>query len=347
MKKLLFLLLPVLFLKSVSGQTFNSPAEYLNYIGLEYKTISEGVLSYTSAVAHGKSARKVEKKRTEMINNIKEAKSKIAKMPDYKGNTAFRDSAVTVINLNYIIINEDYAKIVDMEAVAEQSYDGMEAYLLAQDLASEKLEQAGDRLDIVQDKFIADNNITIVENTKNTELIKKMKTLSEVNTYNRVIYLIFFKSYKQEMYLIDAMNRNDMSAMEQNRTTLLQYANEGLSKLDTIKSYANDPSMMNACKEMLKFYQKECETDMPVITDFLLKNENFTKIKTAFEAKKDKDKTQKDVDDFNNAVNEVNAASKEYTNTNNKTNADRKKYLDAYNSISAKFLDKHVPHFDK
>lgn len=334
-------------MKTVTGQTFNSPAEYLNYIGLEYKTISEGVLSYTSAVAHGKSARKVEKRRTEMINNIKEAKSKVSKMPDYKGNTALRDSAVTVLNLNYMIINEDYAKIVDMEAVAEQSYDAMEAYLLAQDLAGDKLEAAGNRLETEQDKFIAEHNITIVENSKNDELIKKMNTLSEVNAYNRVIYLIFFKSYKQEMYLIDAMNKNDMSAMEQNRTTLLQYATEGLSKLDTIKPYSNDPSLLNACKEMLKFYQKECEKDMPVITDFLLKNENFNKIKTAFEAKKDKDKTQKDVDDYNNAVNEVNTASKVYTDTNNKMNADRKKYLDAYNNIAAKFMDKHVPHFGK
>ncbi len=347
MKKCLLLLFAIATTTSVSAQTFNSPGEYLNYIGAEYKTISEGVLSYTSAVAHGKSARKVEKKRLEMITNIKNAQTKVGKMPAYNDDAALRDSALVVLNLNYMIINEDYAKIVDMEAVAEQSYDAMEAYLMAQDLAGDKLENASDRLGIVQDKFIADNKITIVESKTNAEIATKMKKLAEVNAYNRVIYLIFFKSYKQEMYLIDALNKNDMGAMEQNKNTLLDFANEGLAKLDTMKSFNSDMTLLNTCKEMLEFYKNEAETGMPVLIDYLLKSDNFNKVKAAFEAKKEKEKTQKDVDDYNKSVNDMNEAGKQYNTTNNQLNNDRKKLLESYNNAAAKFMDKHVPHFDK
>jgi hypothetical protein len=347
MKKSIFTFVAVFCTLTLLSQSFNSPAEYLNYIGKEYKTISEGVLSYTSAVAHGKSARKVEKRRQEMISNIKDAKTKIGKMSDYDGNLALRDSALTVLELNYIILHEDYSKIVDMEAVAEQSYDAMEAYLLAQDLASERLRKAGERLSAVQDKFIADNNITIIDNKENDEIENKMKQLAQVNSYHRVVYLIFFKCYKQEFYLIDALNRNDLSAIEQNKNTLLEFANEGLAKLDTMKSFNSDMTLVNTCKDMINFYKDESENSMPVLIDYILKSDNFTKIKTAFESKKDKEKTQKDVDDYNNAVNDMNNAGAKYTSTNNKLNADRKKLIDSYNNASSKFMDKHVPHFSK
>lgn len=347
MKRTIATFICIALLKMVNAQNFSNAVEYLNYIGKEYKTISEGILSYTSAVAHGKSARKVEKKRKEMIGNISDAKTKISKMPAFNGSTALRDSVMTVLSIEYNIINEDYANIVNLEEVAEQSYDAMEAYLLAQDLAGEKLDQAGDRLDVVQDQFIKDNNITVTESDKNNEVLQKMKKLSEVNSYHRKIYLIFFKSYKQEMYLIDAMNKNDLNAMEQNKNALSEVATEGLAKLDTMKSFNSDMTLLKACKELLTFYKDEAENGMPILIDFLLKNENFTKIKTAFEAKKDKEKTQKDVDEFNKAVNEVNDGAKKYNDTNNKLNNDRKKYLDGYNNTSTKFMDRHVPHFSK
>ncbi len=329
------------------SQKFSTAVEYLNYISNEYRTISSGVLSYTSAVAHGKSARKVDKKRTEMINNIKDAQTKIGKMPDFKGNTAFRDTALNVLNLNYMVMNDDYAKIVDMEAIAEQSYDAMEAYLLAQDLADEKIKAAGDRLEIVQDEFIAANDIQVIDNSESDELQVKMKKLSRVNMYHRVVYLIFFKSYKQEMYMIDALNRTDINALEQNKNSLITYSEEGLKTLDTIKAFDNDNSLVQACKNMLTYYKTECEKQIPVIVDFMLKNENFNKVKAAFDSKKQKDRTQKDVDEYNKAAEEINAAAKDYNSVNEKMNKSRNEFINKYNEASSKFMDKHVPHFSK
>lgn len=345
MKRLSLTLSLFLVFTITYSQTFSTAVDYLNYISVEYRTISSGVLSYTSAVAHGKSARKVDKKRTEMMNNIKNAQTKIKKMPDFKGNTALRDTALAVLNLDYIVLNEDYAKIIDMEAVAEQSYDAMEAYLMAQDLADEKLEEAGDRLNAVQDEFILANNITVVDNSDKDELQIKMKKSSEVSSYHRVIYLTFFKAYKQEMYMIDALNRSDINALEQNKNSLITYSEEGLKVLDTIKPFENDNSLVQACKNMLTFYKTECEKQIPVIVDFLLKNENFNKVKAAFEAKKEKERTQKDVDEFNKAVAEVNEASKEYNATNEKMNKSRNDFINKYNEASSKFMDKHIPKF--
>jgi hypothetical protein len=45
----------------------------------------------------------------------------------WKGDRSFRDTTVAYLKLLYIVFNEDYGKIVNMEEIAEQSYDAMEA----------------------------------------------------------------------------------------------------------------------------------------------------------------------------------------------------------------------------
>jgi hypothetical protein len=44
-------------------------------------------------------------------------------MPALGGKTEYRDSVVAFLNLNYLVLNGDYDKIVNMEDIAEQSYD--------------------------------------------------------------------------------------------------------------------------------------------------------------------------------------------------------------------------------
>lgn len=43
------------------------------------------------------------------------------------------------VNFCYTIFNEDYAKIVDMEEIAEQSFDEMQALLILREKVDEKL----------------------------------------------------------------------------------------------------------------------------------------------------------------------------------------------------------------
>ncbi|MFH2096492.1 MAG: hypothetical protein ABIJ16_12350, partial [Bacteroidota bacterium] len=75
----------------------------------------------------------------------------------------------------------------------------------------------------------------------------------------------------------------------------------------------------------------------------LLKNENFEKIKTAYESKKQSDITQTDVDQYNNAVKEINEAVNEYNKINNEMNEKQTLYLNKWNKTVQAFMDKYVP----
>ncbi len=318
-----------------------SPVEYINQLNEDYRVLNKEMWSYTSAVANDKSARKIEKRRTQLLNSLKAASKKVAKADGYNGNTTYRDTMLLFLDLSYDIINEDYAKIVDMEAVAEQSYDAMEAYLLAQDMANAKMKRAGDMVQKQLEVFAEEHNITL--NEEETKLGKKMAIASKAFKYNRQLYLLFFKGYVQELYISDAMNRQDVSALEQNSEALKMFSEESLEKLKDIEAYDSDNSLKEATKKALDLMNTQASEYYPTVTSFYLAQEKFNKIKTSFDAKKQKDRTQEDVDEFNKAVGEVNAASEAYNAALQKINESNQKITETFNKASTKFLKKHVP----
>ena len=325
----------------VYSQNSNSAGEYMGSIGEKHREIMENVWDYTSSVAHGKSARKVEKRRKEVIQSVEDAQKFIRKMGDYNNDASLRDSVLSYLNISHIVLTENYSKIVDMEAVAEQSYDDMEAYLLAQKLANEKLDVAEEMMIQQQKVFAASNNINLIEN--NDQLAKNMKKASGVFNYYNKLYLVFFKSNKQEAYMLDAMSKSDVNAIEQNRGVLSKFSGEGLSVLDTIKSYNGDISLITATKQMLKFYKDEADVKLKTLANYFIEKEKFEKIKAAFDSKSQSSRTKADVDNFNNAVNSVNKASNDYNTVNDVLNKNRSELINNWNNVAQGFLDKNVP----
>jgi hypothetical protein len=315
--------------------------QYLETIGNEFQEISQNSMSYTSAASHGKSARKVEKRRTELINSIKAEETRIRRMKPFAGDASLRDSVVAYLVIDRIVMTEDYGKILNMEEIAEQSYDAMEAYLLAKEKAEEKLEAAYDRVGEQQKLFANRNNIKIVEGT--SKLGKKLEKSGRVISYHNKVYLLFFKSYKNEAYLMDALNKKDISAMEQTKNTLLMSAEQDLEKLGPIPAFNGDNTLKTACQQMLAFYKMEASQKVPEMVNFLLKQENFEKMNKAIQAKRPADRSQTDIDNYNNAVKEFNAAVDKVNAMHNDLNKKRSALLEQWNNASENFLDKHVP----
>ncbi len=173
-----------------AAQSFETAVEYMDYIGKANESLTLKYMVYLSSVSHGKSARKVEKRRAEVLNSISETRYNIQGMPPFKGDKSYRDTSVAYLKMLNSVFNEDYGKIVNMEEIAEQSYDAMEAYMLAQEKANEKLREASKRQSDAQKVFADKNNIKLLQNT--SELEAKMKTAGEVMHHYNEVYLVFF-----------------------------------------------------------------------------------------------------------------------------------------------------------
>jgi hypothetical protein len=321
----------------------DNAVEHMSYLTSQDDALSRKYMSYMSEVAHGGRARKMEKRREELVNSIRETMRECAKVRPYKGDASLRDSYRDYYFVLLSIFNEDYHKIVDMEEVAERSYDAMEAYLLTQEKADEKLDEANEKLKVAYTAFAAKNNVTLVQGTQ-SKLTRKLVKVGKVNGYMHQVYLIFFKSNVQEMLMIESIEKKDVNAIEQYKNSLLKFSKEGLERLDTVKSYNGDGSLVTACRKVLEFQKNEAETKINNYTDFLMKEVEFTKMKKSFDTKPASSRTKQEVDSFNAAVNSFNSAIANYNKTNSELNNTRNKVMTNWDTTRKRFLDQHVPH---
>ena len=341
--KQFFLLIPLIlfFGFMAAAQDYDHALEYMRVISTQRENVSKRFMSYASASAHGKKARKVENLRSKLLDEVQEARMNIAGMPSYKGDKGYRDTTVSFIKLYYNILNEDYSKIINMEDIAEQSYDDMEAYMMAQEMVDKKLEEGNDRMHLATENFAARNNITLTKD--NTELGEKIKQVHEVNKYYKEIYLIFFKAYKQEGYMMEAIDKSNITGIEQNKNSLLKYAQDGLQKLAVIKPFQGDNSLAGSCRNVLKFYESEVNDKMNTVSEFYLTKERFEAIKKEYEKKSSPSKA--DVDAYNKSVKDINNASEAFNNTNQSLNKQRSEVLNDWNKTVNGYFNEHTPRY--
>jgi hypothetical protein len=338
-KSLLIVATFLLYL-SATAQTYETAVQYMDHISKANQALSEKYLVYMSGMSHGKSARKVDKRRQELLQAISDTRFDIMGMPPFKGDRTLKDSTVAYLKILDNIFNGDYGKIVNMEEIAEQSYDMMEAYMLAKDKANEKLNEAMKKQNDTQVRFAEKNNINLIAGE--SEISTKMKTSDGVMKHYNEAYLVFFKGYKQESYVMEAVSKKNIISIEQNVNTLKKFAEEGLDKLKDMKGYNNDPSLIVACRNLMLFYKAEAQ-QASAITDFFLKEENFAKLKKQFETKPASKRTQQDIDQFNKGVNDINAAVNNYNATNTEMNKQRNNAVNDWDKAVKKYMDNYIP----
>ncbi|MBO6607080.1 LIC11966 family surface protein [Psychroserpens sp.] len=340
-KTALFLGLLLFIVSNVSiGQSFNNASEYLDFVSNEQQAVSRSMWKYTKAVAHSKSDRSIEGKRRNLLKTIDKAIAKIEKANGYDGDE-YKNKVLKVLNINKNLLNQDYAEIIDMKAVAEQSYDAMEAYMIAQEMADKKMEEAQQEYEKNFYEFAGKHNINIIESE--SDLGKKMKLSNEVFEHYNDLYLAYFKVYINEVYLWEAVEANNVSAIQQNANVLNSAAKEGLEILNQKALYKNDKSVVNATKKVFEFFIEESENQIPEITDFLILNEDFEKIKTSLENTPERKRTKDQVNLYNKKVKEINKAINNYNKVNNDLNMQRQKVINGLDNANANFLSRHIP----
>ena len=344
MKCLVLGMLVILMLHpGLFAQMPESPVDHMNALNDLEENLQKKYLSYMSEVAHGRKARKMEKRRTELLNSISQAISEGGRLRLYKNDPSLRNAFKQYWSVLLTIFKEDYHKIVDMEEVAERSYDAMEQYLLIQEKANEKLHEAHASVRSAYEAFAARHNVRLTEG-QSTKLSERLIKAGEVNSYMNKIFLLFFKSNVQEDLMLEAVRNNDVNSVEQSKNSLGRFSTEGLERLDTMKPYNEDASLIVACRDVLKFQKAEALGTASYMTDFLLKKEEFEKLKKAFESKPSNRRTQDDVNAFNKAVDDFNKAVSSFNSTSVDLDKNRTKILNHWEATRKKFMDTHIPH---
>jgi len=326
---------------SILAQAGDDPGAYMTAMSSAHVEMNQKYMAYMSAAAHGRRAKKVEKLRQAALTSITNSKYKTIEMPYYKGDNSLRQSSIDYIQFCYTVFNEDYSKIVNLEEIAEQSIDRMEAYILLQEKTSEKVKQAAEKINKASKDFAAKYNVKLIDSKD--ELSEKMEKAGTVNHYVNQLFIIFFKCNFQDAQLVGFMNDKKVNDIEQSRTALLKYATDGLAELGGLRTFEGDAQLSNACRQLLDFYKKSAEKDIPKLLDFYLKQDNFEKLKKTMESKSSR--TKEDVDAYNAAVKDINAASNQFNQVNATLNNTRNQLIQQWEEAQKAFTDAHTPYY--
>ena len=327
--------------QKLEAQDFDNPGEYMSFISKQRTNVTKKFMAYASASAHGKRAKKVDNLRMKLLDEVQESRMNISGMPSFKGDKSFRDTTVNFMKLYFNVLNEDYAKIINMEEVSEQSYDAMEAYFLAKEMVDKKLDEGNKVMQEAQTTFAKNNNVNLIKG--DDELGQMTTKVHESNAYYHQLYLLFFKPYKQDVYLMDAISKGNITGIEQNKSSLLKYAEDGLVKLADIKPFDGDNTLVLSCKKVMNFYVKVVKESMNAISDFFLNKEAFEKLKKEFEKKSNPSKEE--VEAYNKGVKDINNASDAYNQTNKSLNQQRNEVLKDWDNAVNAFFDEHTPRY--
>ncbi len=340
-----FLLLSVFITITVFSfaQDLSNPGDYMTAITNAQNDMNQKYMAYMSATAHVRRARKIDKMRQAALESIQVSRENTASLPYYKDDNSLRQSSMDYIKFCYNVFNEDYEKILNLEDIAEQSYDEMQAYLLLQEKTSEKIQEANQKMHDAEVAFAAKYNVNLIE--QKSELGEKLGMAGKLNHYRNQLYLMYFKCNWQYGEIIKAMNDGKITEAEQGRNSMIRFAGEGLAGLDSLKSFDGDPSMALMCKDVLLIYKNIGENDMPKQIDYFLKKESFEKMQKSFEAKSQSDRTKQDVNAYNAAVKDINKASDLYNSTNKKISEEISDADDQWNKTEKSFADEHMPYY--
>ena len=346
MKKLFtpfLLLLSAFAMQHVKAQEIEDAGVYMKAINKAQADFNKTYMSYISAAWHSTRAAKIDRLRQQVVDNLTTCRYKIIDLPIYKHDNALRQANIDYLWLLTKIFNDDYSHLVNMESLIDQSFDQMELYLLFEEKINDTLKAANDRMAVAEKNFAAKYNVTLVSDK--SDAIEKMDVANKVAKYRDKVYLLFFKCGWQESQLIGAISKKNLTKIEQARSALQKYAADGFTALDSLNGYDNDVSLETACKQALTYFKKEAETEITKVSDFLLKQENFTKIKTTYDSKPKNTRTKQEEDLYTQSLNDVNASFAVASAAFKGIFADRDKVIINWNSADQKFSDKHVPYY--
>jgi hypothetical protein len=317
-----------------------TPLDYLETINDAYQPVLEKQMDFARSLSQAQPPELVNRYRRSLLSEIRNSRNDIRGMPPFRGNTALRDSMVQFLQVSFDVVNEDYARLVNMEQISEESYDKMEAFLRAQEEAYRQMSEAARAMKKTEEEFAKQFGVRL-ENSDD-RFARQLRELNETFTYYNKIYLIFFNAYQQELKAFRAVESQDYDKMEEERRKLKALASDGLIKLDRTGGYKGDRSLRSAASENLKFYLREAEEDLSEMVAYYSRLYELKSTKTDMEATEDAEMRKRLTDKYNSLVRSINASGKQLNVITNRLNQERAAYLDKWNQVSESFLKEHI-----
>ncbi|MCA6075333.1 LIC11966 family surface protein [Fulvivirga sedimenti] len=337
---MLRILVLLFFISAAALGQDGQPLAYLEEINDAYEPVLKQQWEFARALAQGQPADLIDKQRTSLLGEIREARNEIRRMPPHRGNSALRDSVVRFLDISYDVVREDYARIVDMERISRDSYDKMETYLRAQEEAYVRMSAAARAMKKSEEEFAKKFGIRLVNS--DDKFAQKLKELNDTFGYYNRIYLTFFNAYQQELQMFRAVEKQEADAINAERRTLEAMAQTGLESLERAGAYKGDRTLKSAAAENLRFYQDEASVRLQPMVDYYLSLKELKTLKGKLDSESSADQRKILTDRYNELVRGINDSARNLDELSEQLNDERAMHLDKWNRVSESFLRKFI-----
>jgi len=251
----------------------------------------------------------------------------------YTKAVAHSNSSSNIMKKRQVLITTIERAIAKIEKT--KAYEG------DQELADKKMTESQIEYEKNFYSYAEKHDINIIESEN--DLGKKMAISNKVFDHSNELYLIFFKVYINEVYLWEAIKKNDVNGIQQNANALKQTAEEGITILKQVKPYKTDRSLIIANKAVFEFFIDEAENKIPAIADYLILKEDFETIKNAIDKIPENKRTQEQINAYNTKIEAINNAGEKYNKVSTGLSERRQRILTEMDDAKARYLERHVP----
>lgn len=298
-----------------AAQAYPDAASYNNAIVNEQIDLLKKNLRYISKAAHSENDRKIEARRLDVVEQNKLAIAKLKRMPAFKGNAELRAKALAAFQTMLAVYSADYKQVNAMATARTESFEAMQRYFDAQEVAGKKLNTVQDSMEVTQKRFARQFGMSIEAGRETTRLNEYTRRVEEVNQYQHHVFLPFFRVQKANAKLTDALNKQDATAFEATRVVLAAEAEKSAADLEAVPAFqGKDAAFRNAARDYANFYVLMCAKEMREIAELLQRKDQLTK---------------EDAQAINRNINTLNVQGQ--------------KFSAAYNRASSDFMDAYVP----
>lgn len=331
----IILMIVICISSSVKAQKFTDAKKYWEAIDNKHSKVARHLLAFSNAVSTNEKAATIASLSKTLLTELNKEEIAISAMPAFQNNKAFRDSAAIFMKNCFNLLNIDYGKIATAQPATENSFDKMKDQLAAKVAAIQKLKAANVAYDTASLQF-STKFVTSADAYSN-----KFQQAATVNIYYNKIYLLYFKTYNAEFYLLDAIKKRDGNSVAQNKKIVNQDAQDGLKQLDTTAAFNNDDNLVKKCQAILNFYSDETDQKMDAVSDYFTEAKDFQKTRSEYERNQSHTKDQ--VKEYEKAVNQFNKSLGAFNKAFDRLNHKRQKALKKWNHAIKKFFGKHLP----
>jgi len=332
---------------STSAQKFKNADKYIEFVNKQQQNVTKAFLKYSKSISYvskKNTTKKIQGNYNKLIAEINDAQKNIDSMPVFKIDSTHRDSVYRNSTSAYfkqyaLLLSNTYNSVATLQATAEQSYSNMEVFLQTKAGADTKLKKLNELFYANTLKFANDNKIQ--DSTRKDIATKTIDEVLATEIYFKQVYLIFFKSYRQEQDIQNAIERKDVNDLKNSTKSLAKSAQNGEVSLDAMAPFNKDKSLITDCKDVLEFYKKETDEKIDPITDYFTAAQEFETVRSTFNRKQGH--SGGEVKAYKKEVSKFNKALKKYNKTMNGVYIKRKGVLKKWDNAVHSFIDKNMP----